>query len=275
MTESRAFLLRFVLIWVLLESLAATQVRGPEGSPILWSWLRGIVYPAIWTAERVGDLTSDVIVGLGDAQELLTENHRLRIELEDAQARNLLLTEDTESLREAAELLGLIAGFEETALAGRCVYRNLSLGRMEVRIEPPAMVPTDTPVLSAGGLAGRVVHTGHSSCWVEIVTHPAAAVAVQTLDAQVQGLVTGTGRRDLRVEYIPRTAELVRGDLLVTSGADGIYPPGIPVADVSRIRESDAAFLEVFATPRADLGAIRVVLLLPDWIPNQGRSILP
>lgn len=272
MTENRAFILRIVLIWVLLESFAAAQVRGPEGSTVLWGWIRGATYPLVWTAETAGELATDLVVGLRDTEQLIAENQRLRIDFEDAQARNLLLIEDAAVLREAVELSGLVAGFEESSVVGRCAYRDFSLGRMEVRIEQSSPVPRDTPVMSAGGLVGRVSHSSRRSCWVEMVTHPAAAVAVQTLDAQVQGLVTGSGRRELTVEYIPRTAELVRGDLLVTSGADGIYPPGIPVADVSRIRESDAAFLEVYATPRVDLNAIRVVLLLPDWARKQARA---
>ncbi len=272
MTENRAFALRIVLIWLLLESFAAAQVRGPEGSTVLWAWIRGATYPLVWTAETAGKLATDLVVGLRDTQRLIAENQRLRLAYEDAQARNLLLIEDREVLREAVELKGLVAGFEESSVVGRCAYRDLTLGRMEVRLEQPSPLLRDTPVMGAGGLVGRVSHSGRRGCWVQTVTHPAAAVAVQTLDAEVQGLVTGSGRRELTVEYIQRTAELVRGDLLVTSGADGIYPPGIPVADVSRIRESDAAFLEVYATPRVDLNAIRVVLLLPDWARNQAKA---
>jgi rod shape-determining protein MreC len=69
------------------------------------------------------------------------------------------------------------------------------------------------------------------------------------------------------VAYIPRQAALERGALLVTSGGDGIYPPGIPAARVTRIRESDEPFLEVTASPTANLHAIRMVLILPEWAP--------
>jgi len=61
----------------------------------------------------------------------------------------------------------------------------------------------------------------------------------------------------------------VRGTTLVTSGADGIYPPGIPVARVTRVRETDKTFLEVRGVPSAELRETRLVLLLPNWSPRE------
>jgi rod shape-determining protein MreC len=271
-TESRAFLLRTAAVWLLLELLAATQVLGPDGSPVLWQWVRAATRPVAVTAERVGEFGSDLVLGLRDTRRLLAENLRLRYELEDAQSRNLLLTEDLAALQDTAQMVGGVDGFEASSVAARCVYCSLPLGRMEVRIARPLVVPADTPVVSSTGLVGRVVRSNRRSCWIETLTHPAAAVAVKTESGKVQGLVTGTGNRELVVEYVPKTAELLRGELLVTSGADGIYPPGIPVAAVSRIRESDAAFLEVMATPAVDVLRVRVVLLLPGWSPDQAGS---
>jgi rod shape-determining protein MreC len=72
---------------------------------------------------------------------------------------------------------------------------------------------------------------------------------------------------------VPRQAALERGALLVTSGGDGIYPPGIPAARVARIRESNEPFLEVTAVSTADLQAIRIVLLLPEWAPKVSADL--
>jgi rod shape-determining protein MreC len=268
-TENRTLLLRTALLWLLLELLAATQIRSPGGPPLAWIWLRASVEPLIWSAQQVGQLTTDVVFGLRSTQRLLTENQLLRTELQEAQSRIALLEEDHAAMREASALLRSIGGFSSSAITGRCVYRNLLQGQMEVRVEAPHDVVRDSPVVGGSGLVGRVVDTGRRRCWVELLTHPAAAVAVQTADGGVHGLVTGSGVSELTVEYIPRAAALLRGDLLLTSGADGIYPPGIPVAEVSRIRESEASFLEVAAAPRVDFDTLRVVLLLPEWTPEE------
>lgn len=272
MTDKRAFIIRTAAVWLLLELMAASQVLGPDGGPLLWHWVRAIARPVVATGERVGEFASDLALGVRDTRRLLADNLRLRNELDDARSRILLLTEDLAALRQTARIVQEVGGYAESSLAARCVYRNVPLGRMEVRIATPHPIPADTPVVSSGGLVGRVVRSNRRSCWIETLTHPAAAVAVTTQSGAVQGLVTGTGRGDLTVEYVSRDAELLRGEILISSGADGIYPPGIPVAAVSRIRESDAAFLEISASPAVELDRVRVVLLVLGWSPDQTGS---
>jgi len=268
MTENQTFFVRIALLWVLLELLAATQVHTAAGSSVAWSWLRAVADPAVWTVRQIGDLSTDLFVGLHDIEHLLADNQRLRLELEASRAQNMLLEEDRAALTEASAMLRAVSTLEESAVAGRCLYRSLHLGSMQVRVKTDRPIHRDTPAVSANGLVGRVVRSTRHTSWIELLTHSAAAVAVQTRDGTVHGLATGSGILELEVEYVARTANLLRGDLLFTSGSDGIYPPGIPVAEVVRIRESDAAFLEVAARPLAELPTIRVVLLLPDWAPG-------
>jgi rod shape-determining protein MreC len=61
---------------------------------------------------------------------------------------------------------------------------------------------------------------------------------------------------------------LERGSVLLTSGGDGIFPPGIPIARVTRIRETNDPFLEITAAPTAELLVVRVVMLMPEWSPR-------
>ena len=70
--------------------------------------------------------------------------------------------------------------------------------------------------------------------------------------------------------YVPRQGHLERGVVLVSSGGDGIFPPGIPVAQVVGVRETEDQFLEVSAVPTVNLHTVRVVLILPDWSAGGG-----
>ena len=76
----------------------------------------------------------------------------------------------------------------------------------------------------------------------------------------------------MAVEYIPKGAPLLRGEILISSGADGVFPAGIPIVRVQSLRETDAAFLEVTAQPCVDLRRVRVVLLMPQWTSGPGNS---
>jgi rod shape-determining protein MreC len=141
---------------------------------------------------------------------------------------------------------------------------------MEVRTASPVYLPRDTPAITSGGLVGRVVRSEGSRHWLQLITHGAAAAAVQTPDSTVQGLVLGTGDETLAVAYVPRQAMLEKGQVLVTSGGDGIFPPGIATATVTRVRETENPFLEIGAAPTAEIRTTRIVILLPLWSAKPG-----
>jgi rod shape-determining protein MreC len=258
---------RTVLLWIMLELVAALQVRSPMGGILLVSWLRAVAMPLERAGEHLGNLAIDLGLGTRNLQRVIAENRRMRLENEALRARELLLSEDLAALREAHGLAGLGLGLEAGSVVARCTYRDLSAGTMEVRTAEPLALPRDTPAVTANGLVGRVVRSERRRHWIELVTNAAAAVAVQTEDGQVRGLAMGGGTEEIRVAYVPRQAQVVRGTQFYTSGADGVYPPGIPAVTVVRVRESEAAFLEVGAIPAARLAVTRVVLLLPAWSP--------
>ena len=267
--------MRTVLVWLALEIVAAWQVRTADGTPMLASWLRSLAEPVTWTAGRWGDLAIDLGVGASDLRRVIVANRQLRLELEALRARELLLEEDLAAQRETMRLIGNFAELGTSAVAARCAYRDLAAGTMEVRTESPVKVQRDSPAVTAGGLVGRVVRSEGTRHWLQLITHPAAAAAVQSVDTTVQGLVLGAGGDTLTVAYVPRQAMLARGGVLLTSGGDGIFPPGIPIARVIRIRETNDPFLEIRAEPTADLQTVRVVMLIPDWGPHNGDEGLP
>ncbi len=271
MVIRRASFLRTALLWGLLETFAAWQVRTADG-PILLTWLRAVIHPVIATADRVGDLTVDLGLGIHDLQRVISDHRRLRLQLEEIRARELLLEEDLQALREACRLAGPTSEFNPGAQVARCAFRNLSAGTMEVRTESRLVIPHDAAVIAAGGLVGRVVRSEGRRHWIQMLTHVTAAVAVRTTDGSLNGLALGTGTEALTVAYVPRQGHLERGVVLVTSGGDGIFPPGIPAVEVIRVRETEDPFLEVRAKPTVNLKTVRVVLILPDWSPENSGT---
>jgi len=270
---SRAYFLRTVLVWTLLELLAALQVPAVGGNPVLFSWLRTLFEPVAMVAQSSVNFAVDLGLGARGLQNAMVENREMRIDLETLRARQILLQADLAALREIGDFAGPHAEFDAGALVGRCAYRDLIAGTMEVRTAGSFTLAHDTPVVSSKGLVGRVLRSDGRRHWLQLLTHAAAAVAVETEDSLVQGLALGTGSSALTIAYVPRQAALERGALLVTSGGDGIYPPGIPAARVARIRESNEPFLEVTAVSTADLQAIRIVLLLPEWAPKVSADL--
>lgn len=120
------------------------------------------------------------------------------------------------------------------------------------------------PVLDAQAVMGQVVNVTPFSSTVLLITDSSHALPVQVLRNGLRTIAVGTGRIDeLRLPYLPTNSDIVEGDLLVTSGLGGKFPPGYPVATVTRIdRSPDAPFSSVSAEPRAHLDRSREVLLV-------------
>ncbi len=266
MTERRILMLRTVLLWILLELIAAAQVRAPGGELVVVSWARLTVSPVVRLADVAGEFVRDGWTAIAGAAHLAADTRRLELELETARAFNRILEEDAGARRELAALYDLVPKLAPSAVPARTIYRNLHSGRMIVALADARGVAPDTPALAAGGVIGRVVRCAGRRCWIELITHPVAAVAVQTTDGRLDALAIGGDTGDLEIQFVPRQASLLRGEGLVTSGADGVYPPGLPVGRVTSVRERAGAFLDVRAAPAAAVATARAVVLLDGWV---------
>ncbi|MEN8165330.1 MAG: rod shape-determining protein MreC, partial [Acidobacteriota bacterium] len=243
----RTLLYRSLLLWALFEIGAAAQVHGPSGASVLTSWMRALIAPPVALVENLADTVGDLAGGLGDARTLASKNRVLTEELANLRSRNAALQTDLQATLQAAESLKSLPMFSGTP--ARCLYRDIGRGLLLVSMDTdaPKTIHRDTPVLGAGGVIGRVIRVEGRNCWVESLTRSAAAVAVTTADGSTQGLAEGTGGPNLEIHFVSHRASLTVDQDLVTSGADGIYVPGFPVAKIISVRESGGAFLEITA----------------------------
>jgi rod shape-determining protein MreC len=120
------------------------------------------------------------------------------------------------------------------------------------------------PVLDAHAVMGQVIHVSPYNATVLLITDASHALPVQVLRNGLRTLAVGSGRINrLELPYLPNDSDIREGDLLVTSGLGGKFPPGYPVARVSRVlRTPDRPFADVVAEPRAHLDRSREVLLV-------------
>lgn len=119
------------------------------------------------------------------------------------------------------------------------------------------------PLLGAEGLVGQIILVGESTSRAIMITDSTHAVPVQVLRSGVRGLAEGTGEIDnLMVRHIAATTDVIEGDILVTSGLGGLFPPGYPVAEVMSIEDvKGSAFAAVHSRPMVKLDRGRHVML--------------
>jgi len=120
------------------------------------------------------------------------------------------------------------------------------------------------PLLDSRGVMGQLIHVGPFTSTAMLITDPAHAIPVQINRNGLRTIALGTGKLDqLELPNIPNNADIRVGDLLVSSGLGGRFPPGYPVAEVTEVEQDPGrAFSRVLARPRAQLDRSREVLLV-------------
>ncbi len=120
------------------------------------------------------------------------------------------------------------------------------------------------PVIDAHGVMGQIVHVTATSSTLMLITDASHALPVQIDRTGLRAIAFGTGNIDsLDLRHIPHNADIRVGDLLITSGLGGVFPPNYPVAKITSIeRPPGDPFLQVSAEPLALLNRSREVLLV-------------
>ena len=121
-----------------------------------------------------------------------------------------------------------------------------------------------TPIVTHQGLVGRVLKASAHSAIALLLTDPGSRIAVFAQETRAPGILTGHGTgQPMEVNFVQRAARVHEGEILITSGLDGKYPKGIPVAKVLSVAPSDyTQFMAIKAEPLVDLHHLEEVLLL-------------
>jgi rod shape-determining protein MreC len=119
------------------------------------------------------------------------------------------------------------------------------------------------PAIDEAGVVGQVTRVFPFSAEITLITDKDQVVPVQVVRTGQRSVVFGLGNGQLELRYMPANADIQIGDLLVTSGLDGIYLPGFPVAKVVNIeRDSAYSFARIFCVPIAGVENFGEVMVL-------------
>nr|WP_319564202.1 rod shape-determining protein MreC [uncultured Rhodoferax sp.] len=167
-------------------------------------------------------------------------------------------------------LLDMRERIKTPALAAQVLYDAADPYTRKVIIDKGALaaVQAGAPVLDESGILGQVTRVYPLVSEVTLLTDRNQAIPVLNVRTGVRGLAFGeSGARSgaLELRFMDANVDMVAGDLLTTSGVDGVYPPGLPVARVLKIeRRADSAFARIVCDPVARVaGSLHVLVLQP------------
>jgi rod shape-determining protein MreC len=238
-------------------SIVAYPVQIAEASPFEgWDWFRESV------------TTRDA---------LRADKARLEAELRLAQfrlQRYAALEAESERLRALRESTAEVT---DHFVIGKIMDLDLDAFRERVLVDKGAHdgIYVGQAVLDAGGVFGQVARVGELTCEVILVSDAAHAIPVQINRNGLRTIAVGTGDTSrLKLPYLPTSADVAVGDLLLTSGLGGGFPPGYPVGTIAEVRRDPAQSLaEVEVKPAAALDRARELMFV--WLKPQAQELQP
>jgi len=234
--------------------------------------LRGVLALAAYPLQRAATAPVAFLRTVGDyfstQAQLFEDNAALRAKnLALAQAAQRYETAEAESaqlrrLIGAAEKLEVKSTPAEILYAGRDPYSH----KIFINLGERQGVKPGSPVADEAGVVGQVTRVHPLVSEVTLITDQDHVVPVQVVRNGLRAIAFGGGPSGmLELRFTAGNAEIQNGDRLVTSGIDGIYPAGLPVATVVRIeRDAEHSFARVICRPAAGVDRGRFVLVLSD-----------
>jgi rod shape-determining protein MreC len=242
--------------------------------------VRNVLSTVVYPIQVVASVPEDTRSWLGEYFQTRESLQEKNAELESNYLLNQVRLQKLQALEREnmrlRELLGSSFRLSERVFVAELLTIDLDPFSQQVIIDKGKRsgVFIGQPVLDAYGVMGQVTEVNTFSSRVVLLTDPSHAIPVQINRNGLRAVVVGDGlTRKLRVQHLPRNADIRVGDLLETSGLGGRFPDGYPVGEIEEVNfPVGKAFAEVIVTPAANLDASREVLLVMPSSTTENRS---
>ena len=238
-----------------------------------------MIYPVQWLALRpqvawhdMGDVfegKQDVLDNLQAAQVQLLAQSVRTVQLEQLELEN----------RHLRELLELRQRMGTPAVAAEVLYEAGDPFTRKMVLDKGAIsgVVQGSPVMDEQGILGQITRVHPLVSEITLVTDREHSIPVLNTRTGARGVAFGEsgGAPLLELRYMATNADIEIGDVLTTSGVDGVYPPGIPVAKVVKVeRRADTVFARILCESLARVqGARHVMVLAPVKLPIESVAV--
>jgi rod shape-determining protein MreC len=243
--------------------LISTQVTTRRGVPLLEAAIFGMF-------SEVQRASNDVTVGVherwqdyfaltqvrAENEQLQQQLGQMRIELQ----RERGLAGQSQALQ---KLLDLKSHTDLSTTGANVIAGGASPDFRTITIDKGAAdgLRPDLAVLAPAGVVGRVIMPSARAAKVQLLIDRNAAAGALVERTRAQGVVVGTGSDDLRMDYVPGSADVKAGDTIVTSGIDGIYPKGFVIGKIQSVQRGAGQYSAIVIRPAVDFSSLEAVLI--------------
>lgn len=263
---------------LIFSALSVALLVADAGYQFLES-LRQVAAVVIYPLQRIAAAPAHLISKAGEYfvghSSLRDENAQLRQEnlaaAAKAQQAAALASENAQLRR----LLDIRERLQDRSSAAQILYAARDPFSRRIVIDKGAQhdIRNGYPVIDGAGVVGQVTRVYPLLAEVTLVTDKGHLVPVLNVRSGLRSVLAGTGiQGSLELQFTPLTADVQKGDQLVTSGIDGVYPAGLPVAEVTDLERNPAQmFAKIICRPLGNVGAqtrLFVVHAAPEMPPR-------
>jgi rod shape-determining protein MreC len=262
--QKAPWVLGFLLVsQVLLMSLSA---RHPDSDQsVLRTWLIAIYTPFMkggsWAISKAGGVVSDYTELRGARQE----NQALKAQLDQVTEE---LNKSREQVAQASQIraaYGVPAQSDYHKIAANVIARDASIWFRRLTIDRGTNdgVKFSMPVATAGGIVGRIVALGPNFAEVQLITDHHAGAGAMLQRSRDMGVVKGLDNGRCELRDIPSGKEVQIGDVVESTGLDGIYPKGLVIGTIESVEDDpNAPSHRLTVKPSAPLDRLEFVMVL-------------
>ena len=244
--------------------LISAQVNTKRGVPMLEAVTFGVFAEVQRGAGSVIEGARGGWEGYFALQQVRQENERLREQLGQLQIKLQQERAVAQQSRNLQHLLELRQRTElvttaTTVIAGPAApdFRTVTVDKGTTDGLRP-----DQAVISPAGVVGRIIMPSARASKVQLLIDRNASAGALIERSRAQGVVIGNGSDRLRMEYVSSTADVQIGDLVVTSGIEGIYPKGFVVGQIESLERGAGMFSSIVIKPAVEFSSLEDVLVV-------------
>jgi rod shape-determining protein MreC len=210
---------------------------------------------------------------------LRQENTELQAEVANLQTEVIALQQQVSEVELLAALLDFARSQRENEyLAASVVFRDPRpfLKYVVIDVGSDDGILSGMPVVGPEGLVGRVDAVTANAARVQLITDPDSNVNVRLQPSDSTAVLLGSITSDLSLDLIPIDATINAGDLVLTSGLGGNFPPNILVGQVASVRSTATSlFQQAAIQPAVDLSRLDIVLVVVNFRPIDTEPLIP
>ena len=269
-----------VLVGVLFAQVLglAVQVKrttDSEPTRLIRIWAVGAVSPLekvlVWVQTSTGNVWHNYFYLRG----VRAENRSLKQQIERMSLDQVRMSQDADQARRLQALLAFKEQFISRTMAAQVIGSSGSELSRSVYIDKGESdgIKPDMAVITADGIVGKVLRVYRSTSQVLLIDDQTSGVGAILDKTRLQGILRGTPAGEVVLEKVMSDEAVPAGEMVLTSGGDGIFPKGLLVGRVTKVAPGSELFLNIRVRPAADLSKLEEVLVVTKIDERQAQPI--